>query len=153
MNYQELFTKSMNAINKILGLTPNQELSELEQLAVIESMEPLEKSIEKQSSEIEELKSTISKLEESVKQTNSGIVSEEKINELVSNQIKASLDGIKKEVSNEFAQLSNTIQTNLKGIVAANIPEETSTTEKTVVKSIVKKTPFGTVEFKATPKA
>lgn len=153
MNYQELFTKSMDAINKILGLTPNPELSEMEQLAIIESMSPLEKSIEQQSSEMAELKSTISKLEESLNQTKTGIVSEEKINELVSSQIKASLDGIKKEVSNEFAQLSTTIQTNLKGLVTTSVAEDTTPPPPPPsIKSITKKTPFGNVEFKATPK-
>lgn len=92
MNYKDLFSKAM----KLLGVDINPELSELEQLDIVEKMQPLATTIESQNKEMSDLKTLVSDLSKAFELSEKNKLTEEVVN--------ASIDAKVKNISSDISK-------------------------------------------------
>lgn len=149
MNYKGLFAKAM----KLLGVEINPELSELEQLDIVEKMQPLATSIESQNKEMSDLKNLVSDLSKAVEGLQKNNATEEVVNNSIDAKIKIVASNIKQELASEFSALKTNIESNLKPVVATAVVSEVETgavkekPDVPEIKVIQRKAPFGNVSF------
>lgn len=143
MNYQGLYIKAM----KLLGVEVNPELSELEQLDIVEKMQPLATSIEAQNLAMSELKEMVTKLSTAFEVSEKNKLTEEVVNASIDAKFKTVSTEIKKELAAEFSTLKTTVEANLKGTVSTEVVSEVVTgskePEKPEVKVLERKTTWG----------
>jgi multidrug efflux pump subunit AcrB len=149
MNYKDLFAKAM----KLLGVEVDPELSELEQLDIVEKMQPLATSIESQNKEMSDLKNLVSDLSKAVEGLQKNNMTEEVVNNSIDAKIKIVASNIKQELASEFSALKTNIESNLKPAVSTAVVSEVETgsgndkKDPIEIKVIQRKTPFGNVSF------
>lgn len=151
MNYKDLFSKAM----KLLGADINPELSELEQLDIVEKMQPLATTIESQNKEMSDLKTLVSDLSKAFELSEKNKLTEEVVNATIDAKVKNISSDISKQLSGEFATLKSSMEASLKPSVSTAVISEVETgaeagkdkSDAPEIKVIQRKAPFGNVSF------